>query len=239
MVKFWVTFALIVAAIGALSQLHAFSFFNPFGLNLSVGSSSGGGERGSGVQKSEIRKVGAFSKVHAEGSGVLDIDVKTGNPGGTVEISADDNLLGFFSTQVVDGVLEIQQTASMSPRSRLGIRLAVPSLEAVHLEGANTLNLTIDSTGPLEVHLEGAGRVRASGKVGTLAVHSEGAGSVDASELVASTVEVTIEGAGKARVHASDTLKARIEGAGTIAYLGNPKTVERQIDGIGRISKAD
>jgi hypothetical protein len=177
--------------------------------------------------------------VHAEGAGMLEIDVKPGNPGGTLEISADDNLLGFFSTEVVDGVLEIQQTANMSPRARLGIRIIAPALEAVHLEGANTLNLTIDSKGPLELHMEGAGRVRASGKVGALTVHSEGAGSVDASELVASTVEVTIEGAGKARVNATDTLKGRISGAGTITYLGEPKTVEKQIEGVGRIRKAD
>jgi hypothetical protein len=39
-----------------------------------------------------------------------------------VEISADDNLLGFFSTEIVGGVLEVTQTVNLSPRSRLGIR---------------------------------------------------------------------------------------------------------------------
>jgi hypothetical protein len=72
-----------------------------------------------------------------------------------------------------------------------------------------------------------------------LSVHSEGAGSVDAGELVSPSVEVTIEGAGKARVHATDSLKAHIAGAGKITYLGDPKTVEKNIEGIGRIARGD
>ena len=235
MVRFWVTFALIVAAIGAVSHLDAFALINPFSLNLSASSFSG--ERGSGVTKSETRKVTAFTRIHAAGVGVLDVDVKPGNAGGTLEISADDNLLGFFSTEVVDGILEVTQTANLSPKSRLGLRVSVPALEAIHLEGANTLNLTIESTGEFELHLEGAGRARISGKVGTFSVHSEGAGSVDASELVAKEVEVTLEGAGKARVHATEAMRGRIEGAGVISYAGDPKTVEKVIEGVGRISR--
>src|SRR4051812_13030337 len=116
MVRFWVAFALLVAAVGALSSIDALAWINPFRLNLS--SASFGGERGSGAARSEVRKVGAFSSIHADGAGTLDVDVRPGNPGGALEISADDNLLGLFSTEVVDGVLEITQTANMSPRSR-------------------------------------------------------------------------------------------------------------------------
>jgi hypothetical protein len=45
-------------------------------------------------------------------------------------------------------------------------------------------------------------------------------------------------GAGKARVNATESLTARSEGAGTITYAGDPKTVERVIEGVGRISRA-
>jgi hypothetical protein len=56
---------------------------------------------------------------------------------------------------------------------------------------------------------------------------------------VARVVDVHIEGAGKARVNATESLKAWIEGAGVITYSGEPKTVEKTIDGIGRIKKVD
>ena len=240
MVKFWVIFALLVAAVGALSSFDLFGALNPFSYNVNLGSSTGGsGEKGSGVEKSEIRQIPPFTKIHAEGAGVLDVDVKPGNAGGTLEIAIDDNLLGFITTDVVDGVLEISQTVSLSPKMRTRVKVAVPALESIHLEGANTLNLVIESSNPLELHMEGAGRVKASGKVGAFSVHSEGAGSVDAGELVSPDVEVTIEGAGKARVHATQSLKGHIAGAGRISYIGDPKTVEKRIEGIGRIGKAD
>lgn len=243
MVKFWVTFALIVAVIGALSNCDLFWTHNPFGyhLNFSTSSEAGPdrGEKGSGVAKTDIRQVPPFTKIHAEGAGMLEVDVKPGHPGDRIEISIDDNLLGFITTEVVDGVLEISHAASLSPQLRTRVKVAAPALESIHLEGANTLNLTIDSRAPLALHMEGAGRVKASGKVGAFSVHSEGAGSVDAGELVSPAVEVTIEGAGKARVHATERLKGTIEGAGRITYLGDPKTIEKRIEGIGRIGKAD
>jgi hypothetical protein len=237
MVKFCVTFALVVAAIGTLSNCDLLWMHAPFSFDIKGASAAG--ERGSGVEKADVRNVPPFTKIHAEGAGVLDVDVKAGNPGGAIEISADDNLLGFVSTDVVDGVLEIAQTASLSPKTRVRVMVAIPALESVHMEGANTLNLTIDSGNPLELHMEGAGRIKASGKVGPLSVHSEGAGSVDASELVSSAVEITIEGAGKAKVNATDSFKGHIAGAGSITYSGDPKTVERRIEGVGRIRKAD
>src|SRR4051812_44016070 len=97
--KFWVGFALLGAAIGGLSSIDALAWINPFRLNLT--SASFGGEQGSGAGKTEVRKVGRFASIHADGAGSLDVDVRPGNAGGSLEISADDNLLGFFSTEVV------------------------------------------------------------------------------------------------------------------------------------------
>jgi len=237
MVKFWVTFALIVAALGVLSECDAVALHNPLQFSMSV--PAGRGERGSGVAQTETRKVGPFTRIEGDGAVHFEVSVKPGNAGGAVEITADDNLLHFYSTEVVDGVLKVSHTGSLSPKSRLVVKVAVPALDGVTLEGANRLELTIDSAKPLSVHLSGAGRVRASGKVGPLTLHSEGAGNIDAYDLVAPDVDVHIEGAGKAKVHATESLKAHIEGAGTITYRGDPKTVEKDIEGVGRIAKAN
>lgn len=237
MVKFWVGFALIVAAIASLSYCEAVSIGNPFNVHVNLG--SGNGERGSGVAKTETRQVGEFQRIHVEGAGTLDVEVRSGQPSHLLEVTADDNLLGLITTEVTDGVLEVSPAISMSPSSGLRLKVAVPVLAGIHLEGANHLNLNIESSAGFDLRLEGAGRVRAAGKVGSLKLHSEGAGNIDAAELLAGAVDVHIEGAGKARVHATESLKAWIEGAGVITYSGEPKTVERNIEGIGRIKKAD
>ena len=237
MVKFWVGFALLVAVIASLSNCDSMVIGNPFSVNLRLGGD--GGERGNGVARSETRQRAEFRSIHAEGAGTLDVEVRTGQSGRSVEITADDNLLGLIGTEVVDGVLEVSPTISISPSTGLRLKVAVPVLDGIHLEGANHLNLQIDSAADFDLHLEGAGRVKAAGKVARLNLHSEGASTIDAAELVARVVDVHIEGAGKARVNATESLKAWIEGAGVITYSGEPKTVEKTIDGIGRIRKAD
>lgn len=236
MVKFWVGFALIVATIATLSNCDAGMVGSPFNFHFTFG--PGSGERGSGVARTETRHVGDFRRIHAEGAGTLDVEVRSGQTGGSVEISADDNLLSQITTEVKDGVLEVSPAISLSPRSDLRLKVSVPALEGIHLEGANRLNLNIDSPADFDLHIEGAGRVKAAGRVGRLTVHSEGAGSIDAEDLVAGVVDVHIEGAGKAKVNATESLKAHIEGAGVITYSGEPNKVEKNIEGIGRISKA-
>jgi hypothetical protein len=237
MVKFWVVFALVVSAIGSLSYCDSAFPGSPLGWHYSFGSSDS--ERGSGVAKSETRTIGDFQRIHADGAGTLDVAVKDGQSERSVEIITDDNLLHLITTEVKDGVLEVSSLGSISPQADLRLKVSVPSLAGIHLEGANRLNLNIESPADFDLHIEGAGRVKAAGKVGNLTLYSEGAGSIDATELVAHAVDVHIEGAGKAKVNATESLKATIEGAGVITYSGEPKTVEKNVEGIGRIKKAD
>jgi hypothetical protein len=237
MVKFWVWFALIVAAIATVSHCDSSVLGSPFNVHFSFGPD--GGERGSGVARTETRQIGEFQSIHVEGAGTLDVEVKSGQTERSLAITSDDNLLSLITTEVKDGVLEISPAVSMSPSTGLRLKVSVPALAGIHLEGANHLNLNIDSPADFDLHLEGAGRVKAAGKVGHLNLHSEGAGSIDAAELVAGSVDVHIEGAGKATVNATESLKATIEGAGVITYSGDPKKVEKNIEGIGRIRKAD
>lgn len=237
MVKFWVGFALVVAALGSLSYCDSAIPGNPLGWRHSFGSSAS--ERGSGVTKSEIRTVGEFQSIHADGAGTLDVAVKAGQTERSVEITTDDNLLHLITTEVREGVLEVSSVGSISPQADLRLKVSVPALAGIHLDGANRLNLNIESPADFDLHIEGAGRVKAAGNVGNLTLHSEGAGNIDAAQLVARGVDVHIEGAGKAKVNATESLKATIEGAGVITYSGEPKTVEKNIEGIGRIKKAD
>lgn len=237
MVKFWVGFALLVAAIGVFTHWDGPSLGGNW---FSFGGDSDSEERtrGSGVAASEARTVEDFSRIHAEGASVIEVEVKDGLAR-TVEIKADDNLLRLIDTEVIDGVLEISPSASFSPLGDVQVKITTPSLAGVHLEGANRLRLVIDSKADLEVHIEGAGRVHASGRIGKMTIHSEGAGSIDAAELIARAVDVWIEGAGRATVNATESLKAQIEGAGYVRYGGNPARVEKNVDGIGHISRID
>ena len=237
MVNFWVGFAMLVAVIASLSYCGSTVPGTPFGSHVSFG--SGSSERGSGVARSESRATGEFQRIRVEGMGALDLQVNSGQSERSLEITADDNLLSFITSEIIDGVLVLSSSTSLSPKSDVRVKVSVPALAGIHIEGVNRLGLNLDTPADFDLHIEGAGRVKAAGKVGRLSLHIEGAGAIDAAELVAGAVDVHIEGAGKAKVNATESLKASIEGAGVITYSGEPKMVERKIEGIGRIGKAD
>ena len=261
MVKFWVGFALLIAAVAAVAHYIDGSMGMPFEVRLSersgatadtgvTGVTGGTGISGSvardavtgsvrsSVRASQSRTVDEFTRIHAEGASAIEVEVREGLPR-SVEIRTDENLLPAVHTDVVGGILEIVPDSGFSPRNELHIKVTAPSLAGIHLEGANKLTLAIDSRAAIELRTEGAGRIRATGRVDAVTVRGEGASSVDAGELVARSVDVRLEGAGRATVHATETLKARIEGAGIVRYAGNPSNVDKEIGGIGHISRID
>jgi len=51
--------------------------------------------------------------------------------------------------------------------------------------------------------------------------------------------ELSVTGAGDARVAVSDALKVSITGAGKVEYIGNPPHLEREITGAASIRKRE
>jgi hypothetical protein len=78
-----------------------------------------------------------------------------------------------------------------------------------------------------------------AGKVNRLLADLTGASNLRAGDLSAENVELSVTGAGKADVTASNLLRAVITGAGKVSYGGNPKSVERKITGAGKIEPRD
>ncbi|MCE7698566.1 MAG: DUF2807 domain-containing protein [Methanobacterium paludis] len=63
-----------------------------------------------------------------------------------------------------------------------------------------------------------------------------GGGEINARDLQSQTATVTINGRGSAIVDVVKTLKAIVNGGGSISYLGNPQ-VTQQINGMGTVTK--
>jgi hypothetical protein len=65
-----------------------------------------------------------------------------------------------------------------------------------------------------------------------------GASKLVADDLQVRTAQLSISGAGKADVSASESLKVAISGAGKVTYSGNP-AIEKDISGAGSVRKRD
>ncbi len=66
----------------------------------------------------------------------------------------------------------------------------------------------------------------------------EGVGSYEGYELLSTDMNVTVSGVGGAKVRASGTLTATLNGVGSIRYKGDPENKNFNTNGIGSIKKS-
>jgi hypothetical protein len=201
---------------------------------LSLGGCHLSGIRGDGNIVTENRTVQEFTSVEAEGA--FDIEWVTGPASCTIR--TDENLLRHVETSMNGKMLRMEWHGQLRPTHGMKVKLSSSSLTGARLTGAVRLAATRLSGKGFYLEGTGATRVTADGAVNELIATMSGASKLDAESLQVKVAELSISGAGKAEVSASDTLKVAISGAGKVTYSGNP-TVEKHISGAGTIRKRD
>jgi hypothetical protein len=155
----------------------------------------------------------------------------------SVRITGDDKFIGRVAMKVVGNelVVTIENHKNVSFKDDARIFVTMPALKSFRAEGAGLAELNNISGDRLEIQFQGAGRLVANGKVKMLKLNAEGVGDVDTKALLAQHANVNFEGIGRVKVYASDRLDAVVQGMGALNYYGNPKTVNKTVDGIGSV----
>ena len=192
------------------------------------------GIRGNGDIVTQNRPVEEFTSVEAEGA--FDIEWVPGPPNCTIR--TDENLLRHVEASVVGKKLQLEWHGQLHPTHGMKVKLSSSSMTAARLTGAVRLSATRISGRGFYLEGTGATRVTVDGTVNELLATMSGASRLDAESLQVKTAELSISGAGKAEVSASEALKVAISGAGKVTYNGNP-SIEKQISGAGTIRKRD
>ncbi len=176
------------------------------------------GLRGNGVITNENRTVDKFANVEAEGA--YEIEWASGVP--TVSIT-----------------MKIRSDAHLAPTKGVKVKISSEALSGAQLTGAVRFHAA-KLTGPnFFLETSGASKVVLDGQVNVLTASMTGASDLLAESLHTQTTELSVTGAGKAEVWASETLSVAISGAGKVTYSGNPKTVKKDISGAGKVSRHD
>lgn len=214
----------------------------------------GSGVRGSGVTRTETREVRSFKGI--EVGGAFDVEVVAGKDNAKVELSGDDNLLEYIETEVQGGVLHISTRKSISPKTKMVIRITAQDLSSLKSSGASDVivngikneRFTLETSGAgsisgsvqtndLRIETSGAGDVRLGGEAKTLSLETSGAADIDVHDLKAERVRVEVSGAGDVTVFASEELDVSVSGAGDVKYYGNPRVINKDISGAGSLHK--
>ena len=201
---------------------------------LTLGGCHWTGIRGNGHIVTENRSVQEFTSVEAEGA--FDIEWVPGPPSCTIR--TDENLLRHVETSMDGRKLRMEWHGQLHPTHGMKVKLSSSSMTGARLTGAVRLSATRLSGKGFYLDGTGATRTTVDGAVTELMATMTGASKLDAESLQVKTAELSISGAGKAEVSASDVLKVAISGAGKVTYSGDP-VVEKHISGAGSIRKRD
>ncbi|HTD06304.1 GIN domain-containing protein [Undibacterium sp.] len=183
----------------------------------------------------QSRTTPAFNAINSKGP--ISIVVEVGKTQSVV-VSGNDKFIREVVTEVVGNELLISipgkksSTATDDPR----VIITLPALRQLKIEGAGATAINNISGDRIDISYQGAGSLKANGKVKWLRLKAQGVGAVDTKELHAEHVDVDFEGIGTVKVYATDLLNAVVQGMGSLTYYGNPRTFNKSVQGIGSVS---
>lgn len=191
---------------------------------------------GSGTVTSEVRPVQKFTAIRFDGVGHLVIE-RAGTE--SLTVTADDNLLPLYTSEVKDGTLHLSTAPEKSFTGKLPVyAVSIGDLRRLDLNGSGDTSATKLEGDTLSISLAGSGSAKLAGQAAALTIALNGSGSADAAALAVKRAKVNVNGSGGVTVNASDELDARVNGSGIILYMGAPK-LTANVAGSGSIKKGD
>lgn len=182
----------------------------------------------------QLRKVTPFKGIVVHGPVSL---VVAAGKSYSLRVEGDPTFIGRVTSEVVGG--ELRLGMKESKRTNIGnsdrVVVTLPELQTFSGEGAGQIILNNVRGERFDADYRGAGRLAISGEVRTLRLHAEGVGEVDTKDLRTRNADVSFEGIGSVKVHASDKLDASVTGMGNLSYYGNPRVVNKSVSGIGSV----
>ncbi|MCC6384550.1 MAG: DUF2807 domain-containing protein [Bacteroidia bacterium] len=109
----------------------------------------------------------------------------------------------------------------------------------IDISGSGKVTMDSLNAGEVETDISGSGNVVLSGKAANLIVDISGSGKVEALNLGTNTVEINISGSGRVTTDVLQELNVNMSGIGSVSYQGNPVSVQKQISGVGKITRIE
>jgi hypothetical protein len=182
-------------------------------------------------------------------AGVGDLLVVKGDPAlishirvhnGTVELDCRDGVFQRHTDRVditLPGRRTFQKFEMLGSGDMQLSGLSQPDAK-IEIAGSGTVE-TEGKVSRLELEISGSGTVQSKGQTDDLHANVNGSGKMQLADLVAKDAHVDISGSGKVDVAPQNSLNVDISGSGTIYLHSEPRSVETDISGSGRIIHAN
>jgi len=120
---------------------------------------------------------------------------------------------------------------------KLKVTLTAPNVHQFELGGVQSLTLRQFDQQALEINLSGTGSVTGTGKVKALSLDMSGAGSADLSGMQMDNAEVSLSGAGSAKLGPRASANIAISGIGGVELTRKPASLSTNISGLGQVKQ--
>lgn len=183
----------------------------------------------------EIRQVDVFTRL--KNTGVFDVTITQG-ASQSVEITANDNIMGRVKTDVVNGQLKLELSDGNYKDITVTANIVVEQLNGLENSGVGSIVASNIDSNNFTVSNSGDAEITISGIANKLDCFNEGAGDVHGFDFSVNEAELEIIGSGSIEINCANTLDAKINGSGDIFYKGDP-SVQSEIKGSGEIIKVE
>jgi hypothetical protein len=203
------------------------------GLALLSFAGCGGGDR-----ITQTRSVAPFDRLEIGDD--VDVDDVPGD-NRQVRVYGGEDVLDRVETSSSGGVLRIDLrdrgiVIGPDPLDDVRVEVAASELNGVRIGGSGDVELGDLAVPELELEIEGAGEVDASGAADRLSATIRGAGDANLADFAVRTATVVVHGAGEAHVNVSERLDVTVRGAADVVYRGDP-VVTQDIRGAGEVRR--
>jgi hypothetical protein len=186
----------------------------------------------------QVRNAPPFKSISVQGP--ISVTVEAGTTQ-SLTVRGSDKFVKGLASEVVDGELRVHMLDKSFTTNKDDQRLIItmPELRAFSAEGAGEIKLNNIRGDRLDVNYKGAGSMGITGQVKSFRMKAEGVGEVNTKALIANNVDIDFKGIGDVQVYAKDKLDAVVQGMGSVKYFGNPRTVNKSVAGLGKVSAGD
>jgi len=206
----------------------------PLSVSVDADASDPDGIRGSGHPVTVSRAVRDFQRIEVSGVGRVVLQ-RTGRE--RLRITADDNLVEYIDSEVLDGTLYIRPAkgVNLDPVTELLFDVEAATVHGIGGSGAVGFEVDLDEQPELLVTLSGACALTARGGVDRLDLVLSGATGYRGLDLETRAARVFTSGVAWAEVFVSERLDAYASGVSWIRYAGDPVTVNAYVSGVSSI----
>lgn len=177
----------------------------------------------------------------------------------SVRLECNENIEEYVTISKEGQTLKLALKGNTSYRNvRCIAYISMPNIENIESKGAAEINLIDYQTEDLTVDLFGASKLSGNIIVNNLIVKTagtskivlggrasngtfsiSGATKIDSENLIFNNLNIKCYGASSVVAHVKENLDVQLNGACKLSYLGNPKNIKKEINGVGKINKID